>query len=139
MIESYIQSNFKDFENLHILEVGCGNGGITFPLASLVCHIRTFDINEDKVKYVQNQINQKKIKILIVTVDDGNSFDDGYIYEVVIVSEVFEHILKPSKFLSNIIRRMREGSYLILTVPNGFGPWELRNHVFLLNYLVKWN
>ncbi len=138
-IYRYASMQDKDIENLHILEVGCGTGGIIFSLASLNCQLRAIDINDSLVEYVQNQANQKKIKNLNVTIDNGYTFDDGKIYDVVIASEVFEHVLEPSKLVANISKRMIEGSYLIVTVPNGYGPWELKNRISPLSYLRRLN
>lgn len=138
-MDKYASLKNKDIENLRVLEVGCGKGGITFPLASLGCQVRAFDINENSVGYVQSQINTNKIKNLIVTLDNGYTFNDGKTYDIVIASEVFEYFLEPLKLAANITRRMAEGSYLILTTPNGYGPWELKNRVIPIFYLRKWN
>lgn len=138
-LERYASIKNKDIEDLRILEVGHGKGGITFSLVSLGCQVRALDINEKAVEYVQSQINRNKIKNLIVSVDDGYTFDDGKTYDIVIASEVFEHVLEPLKLAANITRRMVESSYLIVTTPNGYGPWEIKNRVSPISYLIKWN
>lgn len=128
-IERYAHLRSKQFEDLRVLEVGCGRGGITFPLASLGCQVRAFDIDTNSVEHIQAQISQNRIENLIVTVDSGYTFDDGIGYDVIIASEVFEHVLEPSTLAANITRRMMEASYLVVTIPNGYGPWELKNRV----------
>lgn len=138
-INRYASLKNKDIENLRILEVACGRGGITFPLTSLGCQVRAFDLSEKSVGYVQNQINRNKIKNLIVTLDNGYTFNDGKTYDIVIASEVFEHVLEPLKLAANITRRMMESSYLIVTTPNGHGPWELKNRVSPIEHFKKWN
>jgi 2-polyprenyl-3-methyl-5-hydroxy-6-metoxy-1,4-benzoquinol methylase len=138
-IDRYASLKNKDIESLRILEIACGRGGIIFPLASLGCEVRAFDINKNCVEQILNYINLNKIKNLIVTVDDGYTFDDGNTYDVVIASEVFEHVLEPLKLAANITRRMMQNSYLILTTPNGYGPWELKNRANLIAYFRKWN
>jgi len=138
-IDRYVSANNKAIENLHILEVGCGRGGITFPLASLSCQVRAFDVDKNVIEYVQSQIDQNRIKNLIVSVDDGYKFDDGQTYDLVVVSEVLQYVLEPSELAANITRRMVEGSCLIVTIPNGYGPWELKNRVSPISYLIRWN
>lgn len=130
-IHKYVFQHEKDIDKLMILEVGCGEGGITVPLGSLGCHVRAFDINEKAVQSAKTKINEKEFQNVIVSVDDGCTFDDGKYYDVVIASEVLEHVQDPFRFIANISRRMRIGSYFIITVPNGFGPWELRNRIFM--------
>lgn len=132
-------SKNKDVENLCVLDAGCGRGWIAFLLASLGCQVTAFDINENSVRYVQSQVNRNKIKNLIVTMDDGYTFDDGQTYDVVIASEVFEHVLEASKLAANLTTKMMKGSYLIVTTPNGYGPYELKNRISPIPYLRKWN
>lgn len=135
----YANIKKKDVKDLRILEVGCGKGGITFPLVSLGCKVRAFDIDETSVAYVRSQIVTNKIKNLTVTVESGYTFDDGNTYDIVIASEVFEHVLKPSMLAENITKRMNEGSYLIVTIPNGYGPWELVNRINPIQLFKKMN
>jgi len=60
-ILKYVELNEKRLENLSILEVGCGNGGIVFPLATLGCKVRSFDINEKAVNKIQKRNDQKNM------------------------------------------------------------------------------
>jgi len=138
-IEKYASSKGKEFEKLRILETACGRGGITFPLASLSCEVTAFDIDGNAVEFLQAQINERRVGNLTVTVNDGYTFDDGKDYDIVVASEVFEHVLEPSKLAGNITRRMMEGSFLIVTTPNGYGPWELKNRIDIRAHLRKWN
>jgi 2-polyprenyl-3-methyl-5-hydroxy-6-metoxy-1,4-benzoquinol methylase len=139
IMERYAHLRNKAIEKLSVLEVGCGRGGITFSLASLGCRVRAFDIDKNSVEYIQAQISQNNIKNLIVTVEDGYTFDDGMNYDVVIASEVFCNVLEPLKLAANITRRMMLASYLIVTTPNGYGPWELKNRANPMAYLRKMN
>jgi len=129
-IQNYVFKVNKNLDRLSVLEIGCGEGNITVPLASLGCLTRAFDINEKAVAQLRTKIKEKNFQNVIVSVDDGYTFDDGRQYDIVIASEVLEHLKDPNRLLANISRRMRRGSYFIVTVPNGFGPWELRNRLF---------
>lgn len=138
-IEKYANSRGKDLEKIQILEVGCGKGGITLPLASLGCKVTAFDIDKNVVEFLQKQLNKKAVGNVTILIDNGYTFNDGKEYDIVIASEVFEHVLDPSSFAGNIIRRMAIGSYLIVTTPNGYGPWELKNRIDIRTQLAKWN
>ena len=138
-IERYANRKSKELTDLNILEVGCGPGGITFPLTSLGCQVRAFDIGEESLKFIKSKIERSNIKNLTVTLDNGYTFNDGKTYDIVIASEVFEHVLEPSKLAANITKRMTEGSYLIITTPNGYGPWEMKNYLNPINHLKRWN
>ena len=136
-IVRYAQKKNIPLAQLEILEVGCGSGGITFPLGYLGCRVKTFDINPDTVKTFRKENDRLGLHNITVVVGDGISYDDDKQYDIVIVSEVLEHTVNPSKFLFNIALRMKKEAYLILTVPNGFGPWELVNQLFRKLYQLK--
>ncbi len=137
-IVAYSRRQNKNIKALRVLEVACGTGGITFPLASLGCSVKAFDINTSAVESVRKQIEINGITNLTVSVDDGNTFADGETYDIVIASEVLEHVPNPARMLGNIEKRMNEGSYLIITTPNGYGPWETANRLSPRNALRRW-
>lgn len=131
-IEKYSQENNKAIKRLDILEVGCGEGGITIPLSSLGCNIRAFDVDERTIANISKHLNNnKKINNIKVSVGDGYTFDDKAKYDIIIASEVFEHVTEPLKLASNIKKRMNANSQIIVTTPNGYGPWEIRNRLFI--------
>jgi len=138
-IEKYTMQQYKNWKDIEVLEVGCGKGGITLPLTLLGCHVRAFDINVNEVKYLKDKLAKKKLDNCVVTVDNGYTFYDGKTYDIVIASEVFEHVSEPSKLIENIKKRMYKSSYLILTIPNGYGPWEIKNRLNFLKIIKKWN
>lgn len=138
-IEEHASQRGKDLHILRILEVACGRGGITLPLTTLGCQVTAFDIDQDEVSHLRSQINQKEDHHLTLTVDNAYTFDDENTYDIIIASEVFEHVLEPIKLAENIVRRMTEGAYLIVTTPNGYGPWEIKNRLDPHTYLNRWN
>jgi 2-polyprenyl-3-methyl-5-hydroxy-6-metoxy-1,4-benzoquinol methylase len=48
-------------------------------------------------------------------------------YQVIILSEVLEHLTDPVAMLVHLRGLLAPGGTLVLTVPNGYGPWELMN------------
>jgi hypothetical protein len=43
------------------------------------------------------------------------------------------------KLLRNVSSRIKKHGCLILTTPNGYGPWEITNRILLLTNIKKWN
>ena len=130
-IRKYFQEVNKNSNIISILEIGCGEGNITVPLGSLGYQIRAIDVNKQAVIQLEIKIKENDLQNIVTSVDDGYTFNDDKKYDIVIASEVLEHLEDPFRFLVNISKRMRKGSYFIVTIPNGFGPWELRNRIFL--------
>lgn len=128
-LQGYTSARGIQIHDLKILEVGCGRGGIAVPVASLGCDVTAFDIDSDAIQYLKRHAASHDIQNLELRIDSAYTFSDTRIYDVVIASEVFSYFLEPSKMIENIKKGMKEGSYLILTTPNGFGPWQLKNRI----------
>lgn len=128
-IERFARSRGRRMDSLEILEVACDEGWITLPLATLGGRVTAFDINEKAIEILRAEIERRNIRNLAITVGDGNTFDDGKTYDVVVASEVFEHVTDPERFAASVVRRLKEDGCLIVTVPNGYGPWENKNRL----------
>ncbi|MBI3890669.1 MAG: class I SAM-dependent methyltransferase [Candidatus Wallbacteria bacterium] len=48
-------------------------------------------------------------------------------HDVLVLSEVLEHLQQPLETLNHLHSLLRPGALLVLTVPNGYGPWEAMN------------
>jgi len=122
------------------LDIGCNIGNISIPLASLGFKITGFDISTKNIKIANN----KKIffgfdKNLTFLLGDAcnQPIVEKEQFDFVILSEVLEHVKKPEKLLVNINRVLKKDGYLIITVPNGFGPYSLVMDRFRNNVLCK--
>jgi SAM-dependent methyltransferase len=72
-------------------------------------------------------------------VEDAFEFDEETRYDVVVASEVFEHVLEPERLAGVIRRHTVPGGILIFTTPNGYGPWELKNTLNPYGAVRRWN
>jgi len=124
---------------LRILEVACGVGGITLPLARLGARVRALDIDPADIAALKSRAQAMRLTNLEATVEDAFSFRADERYDVVVASEVIEHVLDPDALLANTVRHMATGGLLIVTTPNGYGPWELSNYVRPRHVARRWN
>jgi 2-polyprenyl-3-methyl-5-hydroxy-6-metoxy-1,4-benzoquinol methylase len=72
-------------------------------------------------------------------VEDAFTFRDAEPYDVIVASEVIEHVLDPDRLLENIVRHLAPGGLVIVTTPNGWGPWELSNYLRPRHVARRWN
>lgn len=104
-----------------VLDIGCGNGNIALALGSLGYNVTGIDVDETSV---QTASAQNKFPNVTFKVSDANSFSINDEYDVVICSEVLEHLTTPSELVQSAYRILKPGGTMIVTVPNGFGPRE---------------
>ena len=137
----WIRSYLKPSDR--ILEIGCGTGVmITLPLAESCYDIKGFDEDSSSIEYGQKVLTSSGLDSNILKQDlkgvDSRSFD------VIIASEVVEHIDDDDMgaFFDNVQHYLKPGGLLLVTVPNGYGCFEIENAIWsqfglgrLLSYL----
>lgn len=106
-----------------ILDVGCGNGVISRYLGSQGFNVLGIDVSPQSIARA-NELNRSpntrfEVKSAEELVAAGESFD------VVICSEVLEHLSDPDALLRVLHQSLKDEGILVVTVPNGNGPREL--------------
>jgi 2-polyprenyl-3-methyl-5-hydroxy-6-metoxy-1,4-benzoquinol methylase len=123
--------------SLGVLDVGCGNGSqLALPLA-LRDSFQLTGIDPDKRSIEHASAlagDHANIKFQCAQVDD--LLDDDP-FDVVILSEVLEHLERPAEMLTASARLMNKEGILIVTVPNGYGEFEIDSWIFRRLHLQK--
>src|SRR5512134_1214330 len=138
-VEDFAAERRVAASELSILEVACGVGGITLPLARLGARVRALDIDRADVDRLLERARELRFDNLNAAVEDAFTFQHGIRYDVIVASEVMEHVLDPDALLSNMVRHLEPGGLLIVTTPNGYGPWELSDFVRPRHVARRWN
>ncbi|HEY5998249.1 MAG TPA: methyltransferase domain-containing protein [bacterium] len=115
---------------LKVLDVGCGNGPLTFPVAALGVPVVGVDVNAASI---ERNVGANRYPNARFAVVPGASFDLGETFDLIICSEVLEHLHEPQPLVDSIARHLAPGGTLMVTVPNGYGPREVlgRIEIFL--------
>lgn len=106
-----------------VLDVGCGTGTqLTRPLAEIFPDVQFIGIDPDAVsiRYAQSLPALPNLQFGGMELLDRHARAD-----LVIASEVVEHVENPDQFLADLRRRIPENGRLLITVPNGYGPYEM--------------
>lgn len=114
----------KPFQAIEILEVGCGRGDIALPMAALGCKVTAIDLDSDELEVLKKRANEAGLEFAEIACRDALAEDSGT-YDIVVASEIIEHVASPERLLAQIVAHMQPDALLVITVPNGFGPWEL--------------
>ncbi|WKV12907.1 methyltransferase domain-containing protein [Marivirga harenae] len=124
---AFIVSNLREWhenpEDVHILDVGCGNGIISLNLGELGYNVHGIELSEDAIKIAKDQ--NKFSNVIFEKANAETLKLEGKKYDVVICSEVLEHLNQPENLLEELRYLIKNNGALIVTVPNGVGPREL--------------
>lgn len=106
-----------------VLDIGCGTGAqLTRPLAETFPARSFLAIDSDAASIALAQGADPPANLVFGLPD---ALDEAARFDRVIASEVLEHVDDPPAFLQWLRGRLAPGGRMILTVPNGFGPFEL--------------
>jgi 2-polyprenyl-3-methyl-5-hydroxy-6-metoxy-1,4-benzoquinol methylase len=101
---------------LQILDLGCGSGFTAAHLAACGHRVIGIDPAEDGIALARERWPAVRFEVASGYDDLSALMPDGG-WEVIVASEVIEHLYSPQAFLTNTRRHLRPEGVLILTTP----------------------
>lgn len=128
-VRSVIKDNFpaRHFSTISVLDIGCGNGSqLSLPLARSGLSVTGIDPDESSIAHATRLSEDvPSARFLCTSVNEiAETFD------VVILSEVLEHVMDPVGLLKSGERRLNPNGLVIVTTPNGYGEFEMDSWLF---------
>jgi 2-polyprenyl-3-methyl-5-hydroxy-6-metoxy-1,4-benzoquinol methylase len=114
-----------------IIEIGCGTGyRITYPLLAAGHKVTGVDTDAASIAYGKRLLTEAGLSAESLLVGRFEDFSDRF--DVVIISEVLEHLGDSdiSSLLSAVHARLAPSGKLLVTVPNGYGWFELESFLW---------
>jgi len=124
----HLLTRYHDFfvKRIHhtdkVLDIGCGNGALACDIATRCkTRVTAIDSNEKNILYARERYRNPNITYIW-----GNAPDDlpNEEYDVVVLSNVLEHIEKRIEFLSRILQSVRPNR-LLVRVPLYERDWRV--------------
>ncbi len=103
-----------------VIEVGCGSGAhLSYPLAEVFPAVQFTGIDPDaaSIGHARSLPRLPNLRYLV-------GFEPLDSHDFLIASEVIEHVESPLEFLVSLRKRLNPGGNIVLTTPNGYGPFE---------------
>jgi|SRR5579863_1572933 len=111
-----------------VLDVGCGNGSlVAIPLARRGFDVTGTDLHEPSIqnaKKLAGAVPNARFIVGSVSALELPAFD------VAILSEVLEHVPDPKGLLLATLRCLKPDGIVVVTVPNGYGEFEIDSWIF---------
>lgn len=130
-VRSTIEGCFAGVPNseIRVLDVGCGNGSqLALPLISDQFEVFGIDTDDHSIAHARSlAADAPNAHFQCVSIEELSSDD---LFQVVILSEVLEHVEDPKKLMAAAASRMRRDGVMIVTVPNGYGGFEIDSWIF---------
>lgn len=113
-----------------VLDVGCGTGeNLTRPLAERFPEVRFLGIDDDL-----ESIRYARARAALPNLSFGGHEELAQAIgaDLIIASEVIEHVASPEELLVATGNRLGPGGRMVVTTPNGYGPFELASLIEVL-------
>jgi len=99
-----------------ILDVAAAQGNFSLLLAEQGYEVTWNDLREELVGYVQLKYQSGTIHFASGDVFSLN-FEDHF--DIVLITEIIEHVAHPDDFLRKISQLIKPGGFIVMTTPNG--------------------
>jgi 2-polyprenyl-3-methyl-5-hydroxy-6-metoxy-1,4-benzoquinol methylase len=127
-----IANSFKwlDLKGKSVLDVGCGQGFFSIPLAKQANHVTGIDISGQSIEYARAAARALQIDNVSFQQIDLFEFTPPQPFDVVVSITVLMHIPNTLGALQHIHSLLAPDSHLLLSEPNKQYPWFI---------LPRWN
>ena len=115
-VEWMLQQNVPMHAEIQALDLGCGHGVFGGELEKKACNLTYADI--------ENNLIPERARSPFIQIDlDHDDYEKLGSHDLIVCSNVFEHLSDPQRFLRNMRDLLNPGAYLYLSWTNWLSPW----------------
>jgi len=121
----------KNWSKFRVLDYGCGVSDIGLLFASLGADVTICDLDDRKLdftiwRFKKRGLNPKVIRVLDTEVYPPLPESE---FDLIIATEIFEHVREPLKLLKNFTKSLRNGGYLFDSMGGTFERELVGDHL----------
>lgn len=123
-IDNYLRKHV-DKQQAKLLEVGSGLGYLTYSLDKSGYNVQGVELSSVAVEEATKQFgNLYRCEDALTLANDGEHFD------VILLTEVIEHLIQPVRFVQQLGKLLKPGGCILVTTPNKdyaankLSPWD---------------
>jgi len=127
----------RPLEGLAILDIGCGGGLVSEPLARLGARVTGIDPTPDAIAAARAHAEAQGLGIDYRTAEAGTLLEAGESFDAVVCLEVVEHVPDAGAFIATIAGLVRPGGMLVVSTLNRtFKAYALA--IVAAEYVLGW-
>jgi 2-polyprenyl-6-hydroxyphenyl methylase / 3-demethylubiquinone-9 3-methyltransferase len=127
----------KPFAGLRVLDIGCGGGLVSEPLARLGAAVTGIDAGDAALEVARGHAAESGVAVDYRHAAAEDLAAAGITYDAVLALEVVEHVADPALFLAAAARLVKPGGALILSTINRT-PKAFLFAILGAEYVMRW-
>jgi 2-polyprenyl-3-methyl-5-hydroxy-6-metoxy-1,4-benzoquinol methylase len=113
---------------LRVLDIGCGSGhAVTRFLARAGDEVTGIDLHAPSIEYAAREFAAGSLRFEVKSVEE--LADVSALFDAIVLADVLEHVDDPAQTLQLAARLLSDGGCVLVSVPNGRGPFEIESFV----------
>ena len=129
--------SLRPFEGLRLLDIGCGGGLVSEPMARLGATVTGADAAEGNIRIARLHAEQSGLGIDYRATTAEALLEAGERFDVVLALEIVEHVADPQAFVTTCARLLRPGGLLVASTLNRT-PQSFAAAIVGAEWVMRW-
>ncbi|WP_375631012.1 MULTISPECIES: bifunctional 2-polyprenyl-6-hydroxyphenol methylase/3-demethylubiquinol 3-O-methyltransferase UbiG [unclassified Bartonella] len=130
-------SSLTPFHNLKILDIGCGGGLLSEPMARLGAMVVGVDAAQTNIEVAKNHAAQNDLSIDYRTTTAEVLANEGEKFDIILNMEVVEHVADVNLFIAATAKMLKpQGLMFVSTLNRTWKAWGLA--IVGAEYILRW-
>jgi len=121
-LDFLVKKSDKPLTKFHVLDYGCGVSDVGILLGSLGAKVTIADLADKKFSFAEWRFKRRGISVDTVSIKDSSVYpnlgEDKY--DLILVTEVFEHVRDPLTLLRRLTTALHRGGFLLDSMAGEF-------------------
>ena len=131
-----IKNKQKPFNDLSILDIGCGGGLLSEPMARLGAKVVGIDASEQNIKVAKHHLKKSKLNIKYLNTSP-EKFKTNRKFDLILNMEIVEHVDDINLFIEQSSKFLKKSGFMFIATLNQ----TLKSYIFAIigaEYILKW-
>lgn len=131
------QHGQRALKKLSVLDIGCGGGILSEPLARLGANVSAIDLSNELIEIAKQHAIKTGLSINYQCVDAYDLLKKRKRFDIITALEVIEHVPNPEEFIKTATELLKPGGILFLSTLNRT-PASYLTAIIGAEYVLRW-